>query len=126
MLLFGLGLPMTQAGDTRPPFNIHDADWRTDFSRHTVSLEEITSGGRVSPEVGHRQPLYESHAAVLWRLLPSLRSSYKQESLVDTTGKMRYNLLSAGHLLRQYGTEAQRYLAAAPERRRALRGRRTS
>ncbi len=46
MLLFGLGLPMTQAGDTtRPPFNIHDADWRTDFSRHTVSLEEITSGG---------------------------------------------------------------------------------
>lgn len=33
------------ADDERPPFSIADANWRTDFSRHTVPLEEIRSGG---------------------------------------------------------------------------------
>ena len=28
-----------------PPFSVTDAPWRTDFSRHTVPLEEIVSGG---------------------------------------------------------------------------------
>ncbi|GIX49794.1 MAG: hypothetical protein KatS3mg131_4005 [Candidatus Tectimicrobiota bacterium] len=33
------------AAAARPPFDISDAPWRTDFSRHTVPLEEIISGG---------------------------------------------------------------------------------
>lgn len=33
------------ADDERPPFSIADANWRTDFSRHTVPLDEIRSGG---------------------------------------------------------------------------------
>lgn len=33
------------ATDTRPPFAVADANWRTDFSRHTVPLDEIRSGG---------------------------------------------------------------------------------
>jgi hypothetical protein len=33
------------ADDERPPFSIADANWRTDFSRHTVPLGEIRSGG---------------------------------------------------------------------------------
>jgi Protein of unknown function (DUF3179) len=33
------------ADDARPPFSIADANWRTDFSRHTVPLDEIRSGG---------------------------------------------------------------------------------
>jgi hypothetical protein len=41
LLLLGTAL----AADGRPPFAIDDADWRTDFSRHTVPLEEIMSGG---------------------------------------------------------------------------------
>lgn len=35
----------SSAGQGRPPFSVYDADWRTDFSRHTVPLEEIMSGG---------------------------------------------------------------------------------
>jgi hypothetical protein len=38
-------LGAASATDKRPPFPIYDADWRTDFSRHTVPLEEIMSGG---------------------------------------------------------------------------------
>lgn len=34
----------SEAADT-PPFSVSDAPWRTDFSRHTVPLEEIVSGG---------------------------------------------------------------------------------
>jgi hypothetical protein len=37
-------LPST-SGETRPPFSISDANWKTDFSRHTVPLEDIMSGG---------------------------------------------------------------------------------
>jgi hypothetical protein len=33
------------AADGPPPFSIADANWRTDFSRHTVPLHEIRSGG---------------------------------------------------------------------------------
>lgn len=38
-------LGVVPAADERPPFPVHDADWRTDFSRHTVPLEDIMSGG---------------------------------------------------------------------------------
>jgi len=41
VLWFGVVL----ADDARPPFSIADANWRTDFSRHTVPLDEIRSGG---------------------------------------------------------------------------------
>jgi hypothetical protein len=40
-----LWLGAVLAADRRPPFPISDADWRTDFSRHTVPLSEIRSGG---------------------------------------------------------------------------------
>jgi len=41
VLWFGVVL----ADDARPPFSIADANWRTDFSRYTVPLDEIRSGG---------------------------------------------------------------------------------
>jgi hypothetical protein len=41
--MFWLGAVL--AADGRPPFSIVDANWRTDFSRHTVPLSEIRSGG---------------------------------------------------------------------------------
>ena len=40
----GLLLGMSDAADS-PPFPVSDAPWRTDFSRHTVPLDEIMSGG---------------------------------------------------------------------------------
>ena len=40
----GLLLGMSGAADN-PPFSVSDAPWRTDFSRHTVPLDEIMSGG---------------------------------------------------------------------------------
>jgi hypothetical protein len=41
--IFGCGVVL--AADKRPPFSVADANWRTDFSRHTVPLDEIRSGG---------------------------------------------------------------------------------
>ena len=39
-------LPGTsRAADDPPPFPVQDAPWRTDFSRYTVSLADIISGG---------------------------------------------------------------------------------
>lgn len=40
-----LGLGRGWAADGPPPFAVTDAPWRTDFSRHTVPLDEIRSGG---------------------------------------------------------------------------------
>lgn len=40
-----LWLGVVLAADGQPPFSITDANWRTDFSRHTVPLHEIRSGG---------------------------------------------------------------------------------
>ena len=40
-----LWLGVVLAADGRPPFSIADANWRTDFSRHTVPLDEIRAGG---------------------------------------------------------------------------------
>lgn len=42
-LLLWLGVVF--AAGRRPPFSTNDANWRTDFSRHTVPLSEIRSGG---------------------------------------------------------------------------------
>jgi hypothetical protein len=42
-VVFWFGIVL--ADDERPPFSIADANWRTDFSRHTVPLDEIRSGG---------------------------------------------------------------------------------
>jgi len=41
--IFRLGVVL--AADGRPPFSIADANWRTDFSHHTVPLDEIRAGG---------------------------------------------------------------------------------
>ena len=43
-LVSGLLPGVSRAADT-PPFPVSDAPWRTDFSRHTVPLDEIMSGG---------------------------------------------------------------------------------
>ena len=43
-LCCGLLPGVSRAADT-PPFPVQDAPWRTDFSRHTVLLDEIVSGG---------------------------------------------------------------------------------
>lgn len=43
-LCCGLLPGVSGAADT-PPFPVQDAPWRTDFSRHTVPLDEIVSGG---------------------------------------------------------------------------------
>ena len=43
-LCCGLSPAASQAADT-PPFPVSDAPWRTDFSRHTVPLDDILSGG---------------------------------------------------------------------------------
>jgi hypothetical protein len=52
------------AADERPPFSIADAEWRTDFSRHTVPLDEIRAGGPPRdgiPPIDH--PQFVSFAA---------------------------------------------------------------
>ena len=38
-------LPGVSGAAETPPFPVQDAPWRTDFSRHTVPLDEIVSGG---------------------------------------------------------------------------------
>ena len=43
-LCCGLLPDVSRAADT-PPFPVSDAPWRTDFSRHTVPLDDIASGG---------------------------------------------------------------------------------
>ena len=43
-IVSGLHYMAGEAADV-PPFSVSDAPWRTDFSRHTVPLEEIVSGG---------------------------------------------------------------------------------
>ena len=43
-LCCGLLPGVSRAADA-PPFSVSDAPWRTDFSRHTVPLDEIISGG---------------------------------------------------------------------------------
>lgn len=45
LFVFGWCLSVALADDTSLPFAVDDADWRTDFSQHTVPLEEIMSGG---------------------------------------------------------------------------------
>jgi hypothetical protein len=44
-VLGNLWTPPSASAETRPPFSIYDANWKTDFSRHTVPLEDIMSGG---------------------------------------------------------------------------------
>ena len=43
--LYGVLLPGMSGAADNPPFSVSDAPWRTDFSRHTVPLDEIMSGG---------------------------------------------------------------------------------
>src|SRR5688572_23878957 len=41
----GPGSPSRQSGDGKDQLRVSTAEWKTDFSKHTVPLGEIMSGG---------------------------------------------------------------------------------